>query len=127
MTVAQRRRSRDFDPKRLGPNMPQAFVELADAAFMRTLAACGCPPSIFLDSDGTAQREAVRRWHLNVVLPLARIVEHELTRKLETDIRLRFDAYPMDVVSRATVVHKLTAAGVALPVALAAVGLDGGD
>ena len=115
---------RDFDPRRLGPNMGQAFVELADAAFARTLTACGTPPSLFVSDDGTAQREAVRRWHLNVVLPLARLAEHELTRKLETEVRLRFDTYPMDMVSRASVVHKLTAAGVALPVALAAVGID---
>ena len=115
--------ARDFDPKRLGPSMPDAFVKVADAAFMRTLAACGCPPSLFVDADGTGQREAIRRWHMNVVVPLARVVEHELTRKLETDVRLRFDTYAMDMVSRAQVVAKLTAAGVTLPVALAAVGL----
>ena len=117
--------ARDFDPKRLGPQMPQAFVELADAAFMRTLAACGCPPSLFVDSDGTSQREAVRRWHLNTVLPLARLLEHELTVKLETEVRFRFDTYAMDMVSRAQVVSKLSQAGVALPVALSAVGLAG--
>ena len=37
------------------------------------------------------------------------------------------DCYPVDVVSRTTVVHKLTQAGAALPVALAAVGLGGED
>ena len=113
----------DWKQSRLGPAMPPAMVELARDSFMRTLAATGTPPSLFTDSDGTSQREAVRRWHLNTVLPLARVVEHELSAKLETPVRLRFDSYAMDMVSRATVVAKLTQAGVAPGVALAAVGL----
>ena len=115
----------DWKSHRLGPMMPDSMVKVADAAFMRVLAACGCPPSLFVDSDGTSQREAVRRWHMNTVLPLAKILEHELTAKLETAVTLKFDAYPLDMVSRSQVVSKLTSAGVALPVALDAVGLGG--
>ena len=115
----------DWKAHRLGPSMPDALVKVADAAFMRVLAACGCPPSLFVDSDGTSQREAVRRWHMNTVLPLARILEHELSMKLEAEVKLRFDAYPLDMVSRSQVVSKLTGAGVTLPVALEAVGLGG--
>ena len=118
--------SRDWIASRLGPNPPESVVHAADMAFQRVLAATGTPPSLFVDADGTAQREAVRRWHLGTVLPLARLVEHELTQKLETPVKLRFDSYAMDLVSRSQVVAKLTAAGVALPVALAAVGLDDG-
>ena len=99
------------------------MVALADAAFSRMLAACGVPPGLFVDADGTSQREALRRWHMNTVLPIGRLIEHELTMRLEATVKLRFDSYPMDVVSRATVVSKLTQAGVSLPVALAAVGL----
>ena len=65
----------------------------------------------------------MRRWHQNVVVPLAKILEHELTEKLEVSVRLKFDTYAMDMISRSQTVAKLTAAGVALPVALAAVGL----
>ncbi len=83
------------------------------------------PQLPLLDSDGTAQREGVRRWHMYAVQPLARMVEHELTGKLETDVRLKFDSYALDMVSRSQVVAKLTAAGMALPVALEAVGLGG--
>ena len=115
----------DFVPRRLGPQMPDSMVKVADAAFMRVLAACGCPPSLFVDSDGTSQREAIRRWHMNTVMPLARILEHELTMKLEVEVKLKFDNYAMDMVSRSQVVSKLTSAGVALPVALDAVGLGG--
>ena len=93
---------------------------------MAVLAACGTPPSLFTDSDGTAQREAVRRWHLNTVLPLARLLEHELTAKLETDVKLKFDSYALDMVSRASVVDKLVRAGVPIATALSAVNLDDG-
>ena len=39
--------------------------------------------------------------------------------KLEAEVRLKFDTYAMDMVSRAQEVEKLVAAGVSLPVALA--------
>ena len=64
-------------------------------------------------ADGTSQREALRRWHLNTVMPLARLLEHELTMKLETEVRLKFDNYPLDLVSRATTIDKLVRAGIA--------------
>ena len=113
----------DYRPTRLGPEPPDVLAQLRRDAFEHVLAATGTPPSLFTDADGTAQREAVRRWHLGTVLPLARILEDELTRKLETEVRLRFDTYALDMVSRATVVAKLTQAGVAPGIALAAVGL----
>ena len=99
---------------------------MADAAFARVLAACGVPPPLFTDADGTSQREAVRRWHLNTVLPLARLVEHELTLKLEAPVELKFDSYALDMVSRATVVAKLAQAGVPMATALDAVGMGDG-
>ena len=114
---------KDWQPARLGPSPPAVLAELRRDAFEHVLAACGTPPSLFTDSDGTSQREAVRRWHLGTVLPLARMVEHELSAKLETPVGLRFDSYALDMVSRATVVAKLTGAGVAPGVALSAVGL----
>ena len=113
----------DWKQQRLGPQPTEAMVKLADAAFARVLAASGCSPALFDASDGTSKREALRQWHLGTVLPLARMVEHELSAKLEAPVRLKFDSYALDMVSRATVVAKLTGAGVAPGVALAAVGL----
>ena len=68
----------DWKATRLGPSPPAALVELRRDAFQAVLAACGTPPSLFLDSDGTSQREGLRRWHMNTVLPLARLIEAEL-------------------------------------------------
>ena len=116
--------AKDWSANRLGPMPAAGLVQAADSAFARVLASCGVPPSLFLDADGTSQREGLRRWHLSTVLPLARILEHELTEKLAEPVKLKFDTYALDMVSRSQVVAKLTASGVALPVALAAVGLD---
>ena len=117
---------RDWQASRLGPAPPESMATIRKDAFEAVLAACGTPPSLFVDSDGTSQREAVRRWHLNTVLPLARLVEHELSMKLETPVELKFDSYALDMVSRATVVAKLAQAGVPMATALDAVGLADG-
>ena len=104
------------------------MAQLRRDAFEHVLAACGTPPSLFTDSDGTAQREAVRRWHMNLVLPISRLVEHELSAKLETPVELTFDAYPKDMVSRAQVFAKLIAAeGVTVEKALEIAGLAGSE
>ena len=120
--------SADWRQQRLGPAPPEVMAQLRRDAFEHVLAACGTPPSLFTDSDGTAQREAVRRWHLGTVLPLARLLETELSDKLETPVRLRFDNYPLDLGGRAQAFQKLVAGGVAVNEALATSGLlaDGG-
>ena len=114
---------KDWVANRLGPNMPTAMVQLADAAFSRMVAACGASVSLFTDSDGTAQREALRRWHMGTVRPLARLLEHELTLRLETEVRLRFDPYSLDVQGRAAGFAKMIQGGVPIEQALAASGL----
>ena len=121
---------RDWQPSRLGPKPPEALVALADQAYSRVLAACGAPPAMFTgDADGTSQRESLRRFHMLTVLPLARLLEAELSLKLDAPIRLTFDSYALDMVSRSQVVQKLAAAGIDTGVAMAAVGLapDGGE
>ena len=114
---------RDWQAARLGPMPPESMATIRRDAFEAVLAACGTPPSLFVDSDGTSQREAVRRWHLGTVLPLARMIERELTDKLETPVSLKFDAYPLDLAGRAQAFQKLVAGGVAVTEALATAGL----
>ena len=114
---------RDWQAARLGPMPPESMATIRRDAFEAVLAACGTPPSLFVDSDGTSQREAVRRWHLGTVLPLARLLEYELTVKLETGVRLKFDSYPLDLAGRAQAFQKLVAGGVGVNEALATSGL----
>ena len=99
--------TRDWKAERLGPAPPEALVQLSKMAFARMLAACGCSPALFDDSHGTSMREALRQWHLGTVMPLARILQHELSARLDAPIKLRFDGYPRDMVSRATVFAKI--------------------
>ena len=114
----------DWKQARLGPQPPQALVSVADAAFARMLAACGCPPSLFAaDADGTAQREGLRRWHMSTVLPLARMLERELSQRLEADVRLKFDNYPTDLAGRAASFQKLVASGMDMAKAASISGL----
>ena len=116
---------RDWQASRLGPTPPESMVQVRSDAFEAVLAATGTPPSLFLDSDGTSQREAIRRWHQNVVLPMARLLQDELSEKLEADVRLVFDSYPLDLAGRAQAFQKLVAGGVPVNEALATSGLLG--
>ena len=117
----------DWKPQRLGPQFPPAIPEAARDSFARMLAACGTTISLFDDSDGTAQREALRRWHMGTVKPLARLLEHELSTKLETPVKLRFDAYPTDLAGRASAFKALVTGGMTVTEALATSGLLADD
>lgn len=114
---------RDWMASRPGPAPPAALAEVRRDAFEAVLAACGTPPGLFFGSTGTAQRDATRGWMLGTVLPLARMLEDELSRKLEAPVRFRFDAYPLDLAGRAQAFQKLVAGGMAVTEALATSGL----
>ena len=114
---------RDWQASRLGPNPPESMVQLRQEVFNAVLAATGTPPSLFVDSDGTSQREALRRWHMGTVLPMARLLQDELTEKLEGECRLVLDGYPKDLQARAATFQKLVAGGVSVNEALATSGL----
>ena len=115
--------AKDWVANRLGPTPPASLIAVADASFQRMLSACGCPPSLFLDSDGTSQREGLRRWFQGTVMPLAKLLSHELSMRLEADVTLKFDNYPLDLQGRAASFQKLVAGGVAVNEALAVSGL----
>ena len=116
---------RDWRPDRIGAAFNDALVRAHRQAAEGVAASLGYPPALlFGDADGTAQRESLRRLHLQLVLPFTRRVESELSEKLETDVKLAHDSYALDMVSRASVVDRLVRAGVPVATALAAVGLE---
>ncbi len=118
---------RDWNANRLGPAPPAPFIEAAQQSFQRVIAACGASVALFDDSDGTSKREALRQWHLGTVRPLARVLETELSMKLETPVRSVFDNYPLDLAGRAQAFQKLVAGGVAVNEALTTAGLLSDD
>ena len=117
---------KDWVANRLGPSPPETLATIRKDSFAHVLAACGCSPALFDDSDGTSKREALRQWHLGTVRPLARLLEHELTVKLETDVQLRFDLYNVDLAGRAQAFQRLVTSGLAVNEALATSGLLAG-
>ena len=114
----------DWKAQRLGPSPPDAFAALADSSFARMLAACGMPPALFAaDATSTGSREALRQWHLGVVRPIAKMLELELSARLEAPVRFIFDNYPVDLAGRAAAFQKLVAGGVSVNEALVTAGL----
>ena len=114
---------RDWAASRLGPNPPEGLVKLSQVAFMHMVAACGASSALFDDSDGTSKREALRHWHMGTVVPVVNGLAYELSKRLETDVRLVLDNYPRDVAGRATAFKNLVAAGMDTDKALAVSGL----
>ncbi len=110
--------------ERLGPQPPESLGKVMSQGFTEVLAACGCPPSLFVDADGTAQREAFRRFFSVTVEPLGRLLEVELSAKLETDIRLSFAGrFSADLSGRARAFQSMVGGGMDVSKAAALSGL----
>ena len=115
---------RDWIPSRLGANPPAAMVDLRRESETSVLAACGVPAGLVLDRDGTASREAVRRFYTTTVEPRASLLADELSEKLETEVRLSFrSAWAHDLVGRVTALKGMIEAGIPLAEAMQASGL----
>ena len=101
------------------------MAKVREDAFNAVLAACGTPPALFDDSDGTAQRESFRRYLTLTVQPMAQVLESELADKLDApDVRLSFEGlYAHDLQGRATAFTKLIAGGLDVQQALVTSGL----
>ena len=83
--------ARDWLPQRLGANPPAALVELRRDVAVSIASACGLPPALAVEgADGTAQRESWRRFLHGSVQPIARMVEAELSEKLDEPVVLSF-------------------------------------
>ena len=116
----------DWKANRLGPDPGAAFVEARRDAEAAVLNAAGCFAALFAPgADGTAQREALRRLHLQTLAPLAKLIEAELSTKLEASVRIGFDLYGFDLAGRAMAFGKLVNGGMAVDAALSLTGLLG--
>ena len=115
----------DWKPRRVGAEPPATLQGLRGDSFGAVLAACGVPPSLVTDADGTAQREAFRRFLTTSLEPLGELVAAEIGAKLETPgLRLRFEStYAHDLAGRAAAFAKLVGGGMALAEAVAVSGL----
>ena len=115
---------RDYGITRLGPQPPEIMAKIMEVSFNSVLSACGTPAALFqAASDGTSQRESLRRYHMNTILPCAKLLSAELTSKFETQIELKFDLHATDLAGRASSFQKFVAGGMAIEQALALSGL----
>ena len=103
----------DLRPTRFGANWPTAVSEARDPIGASILAACGVPPTLAaVSSDGTAQREAFRRFLVSTIRPVARIIETELRAKLDPAAELSFsELAASDLTGRARAVGSLVKSG----------------
>ena len=113
-----------WQAKRLGPNFPGTLDPLRDSTARVLLAALGVPPSLIGRSDGSLARESYRQFLWGTISPVARIIEPELSVKLDTGITLDFSALQAsDLTGRARAFQGLVAAGVSVDDAARLTGL----
>lgn len=82
---------KDWTASRLGPEIQENMVQLRRETFEDVLKACQIPPALFA-GNGSAQamRETYRLWVLCSVQGLAKRIEEEVRKKLETEIEFDF-------------------------------------
>ena len=92
---------------------------------MPSYAACGVPMSLIDPASAASNREGFRQFLFGSVLPLARLVETELSEKLGGTITLSFKRLmASDTQGRARSVKALVDSGSTLEAALALVLFD---
>ena len=105
---------------RVGASPPVELITLHRQAYQGVLAACGISAALFSsDAAPASQREALRTCLHTVVEPIARLVEEELSIKMETPVVFDFRRLAgIDHQGRARAVKALVDAGVPLEDAL---------
>ena len=116
---------RDWVQSRIGPAPPAELITLRSDAAVAVLTACGVPAALVAQehSDGTAQREAWRRFAMGPLAGMARVIEGEIAAKL-SPTRFSFAClWAHDLAGRAQAFQKLVAGGVDVAKAAALAGL----
>ena len=120
---------RDWEPARLGANPPMAMVQLRQHVESTVLACFGVPARLgpMGVNDGTAQREALRRFLDPDGATLADLIAEELTCVLERPVvsTIGQSAGVADVAGRARAVKALIEAGIDKADAMRRVGWNG--
>ena len=115
----------DYTPKRFGPFVDTAMLELRRDVTAAILSSAGVGVELVKATDGSSQRESWRRFIVSTIQPMGRIIAEEATRKLETDIELSFERLRgSDTQSIARGLRQLTESGMSLADAMRVVGLE---
>ena len=118
----------DWKPRRFGASPPDSLPTLRSDAALAVLAACQVPAALVSDADGTAQREAWRRFAMGPLAGLAATVEAELAAKLDQPVRLDFSGlWAADMAGRAQSFKAMVTGGMDVAKAAGLAGLMAGD
>ena len=115
----------DWNPKRLGANMPDAMVTLRNDSDRLVLGLLGVPIGLLERTDGAALRESWRQLLHSTISPLGRLVETELRGKLDAPA-LSFswsELRASDISGRARAFGSMVTAGMPVDKAAALSGL----
>ena len=120
---------RDWVPQRLGPEYDRGVVEARAQTSAIMLSMLGVPPGLLLGgSEGSAEREQWRRCLHGTIMPLAHLLEDELTRKLDTDVIFDFSSLAAsDLAGRARAFQSMVHAGMDVNLAAVQSGLTDGE
>ena len=115
----------DWLARRIGPNPPEVLDILRSSGARHVLAACGVPIELVESGQGTAAREAYRRFLHSSVAPVAELVVAELREKLDIPaLDLNFDAlFASDLSGRARAFQSMVGGGMDVAKAAALAGL----
>ena len=115
---------RDWATQRMGPQPNAAQVEAVNRAFSRMCAALGCNHALFsAGADGTAQREALRRWYLFTVKPIAKLIASEINARFDGGCQISLEPYGTDLQARAASFRQLVQGGMEVGEAAAVSGV----
>lgn len=113
------------ESKRFGADPPAALVTLLDTASREIMMACGFNPSLFQVGPAAALREAWRIALFGVVSPLGKMVQAELSEKLNDDVTLGWvEMRASDLSGRARAMQSLTGSGLSIQAAAAEAGIE---
>ena len=103
----------DWIARRIGATPPVGLVSLHEIASREIALACGVPTALLAESPtGTGTREAWRQFLFGTVAPLGKLVEFELSRKLDAAINLTWaDLRASDLAGRARAFQSMVGGG----------------
>ena len=102
----------DWRPQRFGADPPATLEALRTSAGQTVAAACGIPPAIVSRSDGTALREAWRQFLFATIAPVSKLVELELSAKLDVAVTLTHEEMrASDLAARARAFQSMVGGG----------------
>ena len=103
----------EWQPKRLGANIPEAHIALREQVGRDVCASIGIPPALYAGGDGGSARETYRQLLTATLEPFASIITHEFRSKVGYPVTLDFKRLAAaDIAARARAYGTLVASGV---------------